>query len=207
MAATDNYTSELQVNRKKVADMEKKLVGEEAELEEIRDSLKDKTDVFTNQIEVKQRELEPWTAKISEKQSAIDIATSERDLLVQKASSAQIALEEAQARLQQIKDGDEGKQTEFAALKKEKVKLERAVERAEARVQELAAQVDQRRVKVSAQRSKTDEAKSSLAADKSENAVLASLNKLKAQGRIKGFHVSCQIHQLSARRDARKNSS
>jgi structural maintenance of chromosome 4 len=42
---------------------------------------------------------------------------------------------------------------------------------------------------VSNSRHKVDEAKSSLAADKSENAVLASLNKLKAQGRIKGFHV------------------
>lgn len=46
------------------------------------------------------------------------------------------------------------------------------------------------RAKVSQTRSKTDEAKASLAADKSENAVLGSLNKLKAQGRIKGFHVS-----------------
>jgi structural maintenance of chromosome 4 len=43
---------------------------------------------------------------------------------------------------------------------------------------------------VSTSRSKTDEARASLAADKSENAVLSSLNKLKTQGRIKGFHVS-----------------
>lgn len=43
---------------------------------------------------------------------------------------------------------------------------------------------------MSTSRSKTDEARASLAADKSENAVLSSLNKLKTQGRIKGFHVS-----------------
>jgi structural maintenance of chromosome 4 len=56
-------------------------------------------------------------------------------------------------------------------------------------LQTMATQSDQLRAKVSSSRQKADEAKASLAADKSENAVLASLNKLKAQGRIKGFHV------------------
>ena len=57
----------------------------------------------------------------------------------------------------------------------------------------MQAKAEQLRSKVSSSRSKTDEAKSSLAADKSENAVLASLNKLKTQGRIKGFHVSYNL--------------
>lgn len=52
----------------------------------------------------------------------------------------------------------------------------------------MTARSDDVRARVTACRQKTDEAKSSLAADKSENAVLGSLNKLKAQGRIKGFH-------------------
>lgn len=54
----------------------------------------------------------------------------------------------------------------------------------------MSAKSDKLRSKVTASRQKTDEAKASLAADKSENAVLNSLNKLKVQGRIKGFHVS-----------------
>lgn len=56
--------------------------------------------------------------------------------------------------------------------------------------QSLSSQAEVLRTKVSTSRSKTDEARASLAADKSENAVLSSLNKLKTQGRIKGFHVS-----------------
>lgn len=95
----------------------------------------DKTDVFTTQIETKQRELEPWTAKISEKQSAIDVATSERDLLVQKASGMQTALEEAVANLERIKEADGSKQEEYAALKKERSKVERALRDAEGKVQ------------------------------------------------------------------------
>lgn len=61
--------------------------------------------------------------------------------------------------------------------------------------QSMSAKADQLRNKVSSSRSKADEAKASLAADKSENAVLASLNKLKTQGRIKGFHVSLRNEQ------------
>jgi hypothetical protein len=40
LSAIDNYGTDLQNSRKKVADLEGKLVNEEAELEEVRDSLK-----------------------------------------------------------------------------------------------------------------------------------------------------------------------
>lgn len=188
LATVENLSQELEMNRKKVADLEKKLVVEEAELDEVRESLKDKTEEFTAKIEAKQRELEPWTAKISEKQSAIDVATSERDLLAQKASGAQSALEEARANLQRLKDIDGSKQDEFASLKKDEVKARKQLAEAEHTVAEMASQFEQLRNKLSSNRQRADEAKASLAADKSENAVLSSLNKLKAQGRIKGFH-------------------
>ncbi|CAD6578745.1 MAG: hypothetical protein TREMPRED_002256 [Tremellales sp. Tagirdzhanova-0007] len=188
LAAIDNHGSELETTRAKVANLEEKLINEEAELEEIRDSLKDKTDVFTTKIEAKQRELEPWTAKISEKQSAIDIATSERDLLAQKATGAQATLQEAEANLTALKEGDCLKQEELGVLKKEAVRVKRQIAESEGKVESMAAKSDELRTKFSTFRHKTDEAKASLAADKSENAVLSSLNKLKAQGRIKGFH-------------------
>jgi structural maintenance of chromosome 4 len=66
----------------------------------------------------------------------------------------------------------------------------------------MSAKAEQLRSKVSNSRSKADEARASLAADKSENAVLGSLNKLKAQGRIKGFHVSHAVwRRLTSRAD------
>ena len=64
--------------------------------------------------------------------------------------------------------------------------------------QSMAARFEQLRTKVTITRQKTDDANASLAADKSENAVLGSLNKLKAQGRIKGFHVGSYELQLSS---------
>ncbi|TXT13312.1 hypothetical protein VHUM_00679 [Vanrija humicola] len=184
----ENCEGEIASNRKKVADLEKKLEVEEAELEEVRDSLKDKTDEFTTKIEAKQRELEPWTAKISEKQSAIDVAQSERDLLAGKATTAQAALEEARKALSDVEEGASAKQEEYKALKQEAVQAKKQLANAESRLQTLTSQFEELRSKASSARQKVDEAKASLAADKSENAVLASLNKLKAQGRIKGFH-------------------
>lgn len=54
----------------------------------------------------------------------------------------------------------------------------------------MTASTDTLRAKVTASRQKTDEAKASLAANKSENAVLSTLTRLREQGRVKGFHVS-----------------
>ncbi|BEI96156.1 hypothetical protein CcaverHIS631_0111050 [Cutaneotrichosporon cavernicola] len=188
LATIESCSAAIETNRTKVDELESKLEAEEKEHEEVRDGLKDKTDVFTTKIEVKQRELQPWTAKISEKQSAIDVAQSERDLLAQKATSVQTALEEAEQNIQTIKEGDHAKRDEYKRLKKEATVAKQELADAEAQLQGMGAQFEAVRSKLSAASHKADEARASLAADKSENAVLSSLNKLKAQGRLKGFH-------------------
>lgn len=150
LAAIESYAENLEKNRKKVADLEEKLESEQAELEEVIDSLKgrwlkavvycfwhdvvDKTAVFTTQIETKQRELEPWTAKISEKQSAMDVAKSERDLLSEKATGILKSMQEAEEHLQSLRDGDGEKQEEYARLKKEASKVKKLVAEGEAKV-------------------------------------------------------------------------
>ena len=63
----------------------------------------DKTQVFHDQIEVKQRELQPWKAKINAKQAEVDVATSEHDALAQKAEGLKKQLEEAQEAFETLK--------------------------------------------------------------------------------------------------------
>lgn len=65
-------------------------------------SLPDKTQVFHDQIEVKQKELVPWEGKINQTKAEIDIASSERDMLVQKAKAVEKSVAEAQEALQQL---------------------------------------------------------------------------------------------------------
>lgn len=59
-------------------------------------SLIDKTRSFHDQIEVKQKELQPWTIKINEKQALIDLAKSERENLARKFEAIREAKEEAE---------------------------------------------------------------------------------------------------------------
>lgn len=56
----------------------------------------DKTQVFHDQIQDKQKELQPWTAQINAKQAEIDVATSERDALVEKAETLRTQTKDAE---------------------------------------------------------------------------------------------------------------
>ena len=69
----------------------------------------DKTQGFHDQIEVKQKELQPWTAKINTKQAEIDVASSERDALAKKAEALKEARKEAQENLGNLQGDQEVK--------------------------------------------------------------------------------------------------
>ena len=69
----------------------------------------DKTQVFHDQIEVKQKELQPWKAKINAKQAEIDVATSERDMLEQKAEKVKQVFETAKEDLERLQADHENK--------------------------------------------------------------------------------------------------
>lgn len=71
--------------------------------------LSDKTQGFHDQIEQKQRDLQPWTAKRSKKQAEIDIKTSERDSLVKRAEAVQEAGKEAKENLAKFRAEQESK--------------------------------------------------------------------------------------------------
>lgn len=92
--------SKMEKKRAEIEELEASLKKEEDVLEGIRDSLKDKTQVFHDQIEVKQKELEPWTVKINAKRAAVDIATSEREALIQKVTGLKGAVKDEEADLE-----------------------------------------------------------------------------------------------------------
>ena len=64
-----------------------------------------KTEVFSTQIEELQADLQPWAAKIAQKQAGIDLATHERDLLTEKTDSIKAAIAEAEATLEKLEIG------------------------------------------------------------------------------------------------------
>ena len=62
----------------------------------------DKTQIFHDQIEAKQKELQPWTAKIDKKRADVDVAQSERDALAKKVETIKSAHKEAADALSQL---------------------------------------------------------------------------------------------------------
>jgi structural maintenance of chromosome 4 len=135
LRAIQDNAAKMKSERKKADQFEEELQREEKALEGIRDSLKgmgfsvfvsddrvltvlsDKTQVFHDQIEQKQRELQPWKTRINQKQAEIDVKTSERDMLVKKAEGIRQAGAEAQEALESLKSEQKTKVCAFGDYK------------------------------------------------------------------------------------------
>ncbi len=75
----------------------------------------DKTQVFCDWIEQKQKELEPWKTKINQKQAEVNVKTSEHDMLVKQAEAVERAGMEALEALETVK-GDQKAKVHFRGL-------------------------------------------------------------------------------------------
>ena len=166
---------------------------EEKELDLIRQGLKVKTQGFTDQIEKKQKSLEPWTTQINAKQAAMALTQSELDLIREKEATSVKALEEVQAKIKQLTADKQGKEGELKSSHRESSTIEKQIADANA---ELKA-CQQRAAKVydtlSQSRAKADEAKASLSASQTQGQVLMSLTRLRDSGRVQGFHVVLKL--------------
>lgn len=184
----EECTEEIATRAQEIIDLEQQIKDEEAELNNIRESLKGKTQAFSDQIAAKQKSLEPWQEKINQKQSAIAVAESELNILKEKANAGAVALEEMESKIAKIEERRLEKQSELKACQKEKVELEAEAQEVESEIQQLSAQEPKIRSKVSNARQKADEARSSLSATQTQGNVLTALMRMKESGRIDGFH-------------------
>jgi structural maintenance of chromosome 4 len=184
-----NHSEEIETHTTKLAHLEKSLSVEEKELDSVRDSLKVKTQGFTNEIEAKQKSLEPWTNQINEKQAAMALVQSELDLIREKEVSGVKALEEVQAKVAKLAEDKRGKEGELKESRRELGTIERGVEEAVAGVKAAQAKATKVYETLSQSRAKAGDAKASLSASQTQGQVLTSLTRLRDSGRITGFHV------------------
>ena len=179
---------EIESRAAEIASLEEQVKAEEEELARIRDSLKGKTQAFSDKIAAKQKSLEPWNEKINQKQSAIAVAESELNILREKANAGAVALAEVQARVASIEENKAAKLQELEECKVEKAKLEEEAKHVESEIKDLASQEPRIRTKVSNVRQRAEEARSSLAKSQTQGNVLTALMRMKESGRIDGFH-------------------
>lgn len=184
----EHCTEEIETRAHEIVTLEQQVKDADAELAGIRDSLKGKTQAFSDQIATKQKSLEPWQEKINQKQSAIAVAESELNILKEKANAGAVALEEMENKIASIEQRRKEKQQELKACQEEKAELEQDALEIESEIQQLSEQEPKIRSKVSNARQKADEARSSLSATQTQGNVLTALMRMKESGRIDGFH-------------------
>jgi len=175
-------------NTEAIAELEENMEAEEKQLAAIRESLKGKTQGLSDEIAAKQKSLEPWNAKLNDKQSAMAVAQSELDILKEKDGAAAVAIADVEAKIASFKESKASKSSEFNQCRKEKTELEKELQRVHAEQESLMKKEPGMRSKLLDARQKADEARSSLSASQSQSSVLTGLNRLKESGRIKGFH-------------------
>ena len=182
------HSDDVERNTREIASLEKKMKEEAKELATIRESLKGKTQAFSDEIAVKQKLLEPWNEKINQKQSAIAVAQSELDILRERASAGVVALEEAQNKINAIEEGRNAKSEELNNLATQKKQLEKELKKLEQEHAKHGQKEPEMRSQLSGARQKADEARASLSNSQSQGNVLNGLMRLKESGRIEGFH-------------------
>lgn len=185
---TGKHSDDIERNTSEIAALEKAMHAEENELAAIRDSLKGRTQAFSDQISVKQKSLEPWNQRINEKQSGIAVAQSELDILREKASAGAVAIREIQEKIAAIEEGRKTKILELEEIKTQKARLEKETSKVQTELNKLAQREPEMRSQLSGARQKADEARASLSSTQTQGNVLAGLMRLKESGRIEGFH-------------------
>ena len=182
------HSDDIERNTAEIAALEKNVRSEEKELAAIRESLKGKTQAFSDQIADKQKSLEPWNERINEKQSAIAVAQSELDILRERASAGAVALQETQDKIKGIKASREAKKNKISGLEQQKLQLESDAGTINKELAKLAKKEPELRSQLSGARQKADEARASLSSAQTQGNVLNGLMRLKESGRIGGFH-------------------
>ncbi|KAK4047568.1 Structural maintenance of chromosomes protein 4 [Microbotryomycetes sp. JL201] len=182
-----NHTEAIERVTKDLESMAVSLDKEEAQLEKVRDGLKGKTEVYSVQIEQLQQDLQPWASEIADKQSQVDLTSNERDLLLEKSQSVKLAMSEATDSLERLREESQTKSAARKELLAEKQELASEITALEQQLRALRAKDVKLRSQTNVARLRAEEAKASQSASRSQGNVLASLTKLKDQGRLPGF--------------------
>ena len=182
------YAEDLERYNAEIVELEESMKVEEKELEAVRKSLAGKTQRLSDEIAAKQKTLQPWNAKINEKQSAIAVAQSELDIMRERENAGAKSIAEVEAKIESLQEAKETKATELAECKAERKRVEKDTQKTQAKLEEITQKEPILRSKLPGARAKADEARASLSSAQTQGNVLTGLMRLKESGRIDGFH-------------------
>lgn len=181
-------TEEMAKRKAELEDLEKQYKAEEKKLDEINRELKGKTDGYLAQIEQHKKELAPWTEKINEKQKAIDVKRSEKEILAEKIVSGEKAVEEAELQVERMKQTVTEKKKESKDLPKKIKEATLEIKEMESFLASIAEKEVEKRAAMSSARQKADEARASMQQSQSRGKILDNILRMRDSGRIEGIY-------------------
>lgn len=167
----------------------------------------DKIEGFSLEIEQHQKSLAPWHEQIEAKSNEIKIATQQLEDLRGKSAQIQEDIERIEQEIDQDRAAASEQAKELKALKANRAELVKRVEQAERQLESEKTVETKYRTVLSSAREKSIEAKASQQASQSKGQTLASILKLKEQGRLPGFHVRSASRALSPLCTSRRAAS
>ncbi|RAR10599.1 condensin subunit Cut3 [Stemphylium lycopersici] len=182
------YAADLERYNEEMAELEESMKVEEKELEAVRKSLAGKTQGLSDEIAAKQKSLEPWSAKVNEKQSAIAVAQSELDIMRERENAGAKGIADIEARIEGLEEAKQAKAVELDECKADRKRVEKDIQKTQAKLEDVTQKEPALRSKLSGARAKADEARASLSSAQTQGNVLTGLMRLKDSGRIDGFH-------------------
>ncbi|OLL26168.1 Structural maintenance of chromosomes protein 4 [Neolecta irregularis DAH-3] len=185
---TENHDEEIKKFNISITELETRLVKEEEELVSIQNGLKGKTKPFSDQIEEKQKFLDPWRQNINETQSVIAVAQSELEILENKKVAVDRAKEETIAETSQIQESRKAKLEEIRNCGASFREIEQKIATVRRELDACNNDNAKSRDELQRSRAKADDARASLSASQNQGNVLGGLLRLKESGRINGFH-------------------
>lgn len=183
-----NYEDEAVELNQKLEDLNVNMKQKAKELAVVQNDLKGKTEPITAKIEIHKKELEPWSSKISDKESEIAVAQSQIDLLVERHTASKETLRNAKKEIERIMTEGQEKEQAVTDLKEEIVQVQENIEVGTREIANADVMLKKMKKAVGITRQKVQAAVDVKRNARSQGNVLNSLTKLSASGRVDGFH-------------------
>ncbi|KAL0377549.1 UNVERIFIED_CONTAM: Structural maintenance of chromosomes protein 4 [Sesamum radiatum] len=168
--------------------LQKLLVDEEKILEEIKENSKAETEVFRSELADVRTKLEPWEKQLIEHRGKLEVASTEKKLLIEKHEAGRAAYEDAQ---RQINETHKRIETKTSSLKDIQNKLEKLkLEASEARkIEQTCLEEQERQIPLEqAARQKVAELLSVMESEKNQGSVLKAILQAKESNIITGIY-------------------
>jgi structural maintenance of chromosome 4 len=174
--------------RAKAEAAQAKLGPSEEVLEGMLEGIKGEVEGLRGKLRGVRADLAPWQKQMTEVNSRIDVATSERDLLEKEHADAASRLETAKAELQAETEAAATKSQQASEMEGQIDKLRTQRDSAVAREESIAAQIERLTAATREVRGKTEQRRAEASQKASASAVVSALLEAKSSGAIEGIH-------------------